>query len=76
MIKLRILDILEEQEHTKYWLHQQMDTLSYRNFKNIVENKTTGIKFETLNKLCRILNVPVGELFEETDQEKSETPVK
>ena len=62
MIRLRILQILDEQNHTKYWLYKRMDMLSYRNFKNIVENETSSIRFETLDKLSRILNVPVGDL--------------
>ena len=65
MVRLRILDLLEEQEHTKYWLYKQMDMMSYRNFKKIVDNETSSIRFETLDKLSRILNVPIGELFEQ-----------
>lgn len=71
MVRLRILDILEEQEHTKYWLYKRMDMLSYRNFQNIIENKTSGIRFETLEKLSRILEVPVGDLFEQTEDDES-----
>lgn len=70
MIRLRILQILDEQNHTKYWLYKRMDMLSYRNFKNIVENETSSIRFETLDKLSRILNVPVGDLFERTEEER------
>jgi DNA-binding Xre family transcriptional regulator len=62
MVRLRILDILEEQNHTKYWLYKRMDMLSYRNFQNIVENKTSSIHFETIEKLSRILDVPIGDL--------------
>jgi DNA-binding Xre family transcriptional regulator len=72
MVRLRILDILAEQEHTKYWLYKRMDMLSYRNFQNIVENKTSSIRFDTLEKLSRILDVPIGDLFEwieDTEQE-------
>lgn len=69
MVRLRILAILEEQEHTKYWLYKRMDMMSYRNFKNIVENETSSIRFETLDKLSRILNVSIGELFEQTDED-------
>ena len=39
MVRLRILEILEEQGHTKYWLYKQID-LSYQNFKRIISNKT------------------------------------
>lgn len=69
MVQLRIQKILEEQGHTKYWLYRRMDMLSYRNFKKIVENETSAIRFETLDKLSRVLNVPVGELFEQTEGE-------
>lgn len=68
MVQLRILEILEEQGHTKYWLYKRMDMLSYRNFQNIVENKTSSIRFETLDKLSTILNVPIGDLFEKTNE--------
>jgi DNA-binding Xre family transcriptional regulator len=40
-----------------------MDMMSYRNFKNIIDNETSSIRFEILDKLSRILEVPVGELF-------------
>ena len=72
MVRLRILDLLEEQEHTKYWLYKQMDMMSYRNFKKIVDNETSSIRFETLDKLSRILNVPIGELFEQTEGNSNE----
>ena len=65
MVRLRILEILEEQNHTKYWLFKQMD-MSYQNFNKIVNNETSSIHFENLDKLSRLLNVPVGELFEQT----------
>lgn len=66
MVRLRILEILEEQNHTKYWLFKRMDMLSYRNFQNIIENKTNSICFETIDKLSSILDVPIGELFLKT----------
>jgi DNA-binding Xre family transcriptional regulator len=70
MVRLRILDILEEQNHTKYWLYKRMDMLSYRNFQNIVENRTSSIHFETIEKLSRILDVPIGDLFEQVEDKK------
>lgn len=71
MVRLRILEILEEQGHTKYWLYKRMDMLSYRNFQNIVENKTSSIRFETIDKLSRILDVPFGDLFERIEDEST-----
>ena len=69
MVRLRILDILNEQGHTKYWLYKQMD-LSYQNFNRMVSNETTSIKFENLNRLTKILQCPIGDLFEVTDDEE------
>lgn len=66
MVKLRILEILESQHHTKYWLFKQMD-LSYQNFNRMVNNETTSIRFENLDKLSTLLNCPVGDLFEKLD---------
>lgn len=66
MVRLRILEILSEQEHTKYWLFKQMD-LSYQNFNRMVTNQTTSIRFDNLDKLCHILNCSIGDLFEITD---------
>ncbi len=63
MIRLRILDILAEQEHTKYWLYKRMD-MSYQNFNKIVNNETNSIRFDNLEKLSTILNCPIGDLFE------------
>ena len=63
MIRLRILDILEEQNHTKYWLYKQLD-LSYQNFNRIVNNETSSIRFDNLEKISAILQCPIGDLFE------------
>lgn len=66
MVQLRVLEILQEQGHTKYWLFKQMD-LSYQNFNRMVMNETSSIRFENLDKLSTILNCSVGELFEKKD---------
>ena len=71
MIRLRVLDILEEQNHTKYWLYKQMD-LSYQNFNRIVNNETTSIRFDNLEKLCTILQCSLDDLFEIINEENLE----
>lgn len=63
MLRLRVLDVLEEQHHTKYWLYKQMD-LSYQNFNRLVNNETSSIRFKNLEKISDLLGVPVGDLFE------------
>ena len=65
MIKLRVLEILKEQNHTKYWLYTKMN-LSYQNFNRLVNNETRSIRYENIEKLCRILNCSPDQLFEIT----------
>lgn len=66
IIRLRVKEILEEKGKSNYWLSQQLG-MCYRNFHNIVTNKTSSIRFDTMEKLCEILEVSVSELFEEID---------
>lgn len=65
MVQLRISEILDEMGKTRYWLFNQMDMSNYNHFEKIIENRTSSIRFETLIKLSQILEVPVGELFEQ-----------
>lgn len=71
MIRLRILDILAEQNHTKYWLFKRMD-MSYQNFNKIVNNETSSIRFDNLEKLSIILNCSISDLFELIPDETSD----
>ena len=61
---MRILDILKEQNKTKYWLYIRLG-LSYQNFSKLINNQTTSIKFENLKALCEILECKPNDLFEE-----------
>lgn len=63
-MKFRILEILKEKGKTKYWLYIQMG-LSYQNFNKMVNNQTSGIKFENLKTLCEVLSCTPNDLFEE-----------
>jgi len=65
MLQLRIDEILDEQEHTKYWLFKRMEPMSYQNFNKIYNNETSSIKFDTLEKLKNALGVSYNDLFRE-----------
>lgn len=69
MIKLRVHELLTEKGRTKYWLYKQMG-LSYQNLTNLIDNKTSSIRYENIDKLCSILDCSVAELFEHTKQEQ------
>ena len=68
MLRLRILEILNVQNHTKYWLYKQMD-LSYQNFNRMITNQTSSIRFDNLEKLSQILNCSISELFEQVNDD-------
>lgn len=68
-MRLRVLDILKEKNKTKYWLYIQMG-LSYQNFNNLVNNKTSSIKFSNLELLCNILECTPNDLFEDFHNKK------
>ncbi len=63
-VHFRIDEILKEKGKTRYWLYIQLG-LSYQNFKKILENQTSAIKFENLKAICDILECTPNDLFEE-----------
>ena len=70
MLRLRVVDILKEQNHSKYWLFKQMD-LSYQNFNRMIMNQTSSIRFENIEKLSQIVNCSISDLFESIDLSES-----
>lgn len=66
MIKLNVLAVLESLGKSKYWLFNELnkyDPMSYTNFNNIVENKTKSIKYDNIDKFCKILDCEPNDLF-------------
>jgi len=66
MLRLRILEILEEKNLTKYWLYKRME-ISYQNFNRMVNNETSSIRFDNLEKLSTLLECSIEDLFEKVD---------
>ena len=64
VMHFRIDEILAEKGKTRYWLYIQLG-ISYQNFKRLIENQTTAIKFENLKALCDILECTPNDLFSE-----------
>lgn len=62
MVYLRIDEILKEQNKTKYWLVKNMES-NYKVVSDMVEKETISIRFDTIDKLCEILNCSPGDLF-------------
>lgn len=72
MLRLRVMELLQEQGHTKYWLFKQMD-MSYTNYDNLIKNRTRSIRFDTLEKLQQSLECSLDELFEKVPDEPENT---
>lgn len=65
MIQLNVEEILKRKRLSKYWLYNQMG-LSYKNLDNMINNQTKAIRFENIEKLCRILECTPNDLFKIT----------
>ena len=72
MIKINVLNLLEQKGKTKYWLFVQMG-MTYTNFNNLITNKTKAIKYENIEKLCNILECEPSDLFVKVDEDNSST---
>lgn len=62
MIYVRVADILKEKKKTKYWFIKNMEG-GYQSLSHLMDNTTTGIKFETLEKMCKILECEPGDII-------------
>lgn len=67
MIKLDVLNLLEKDGKTKYWLYKQLG-MSYQNFSRMINNETKSIQYENIDALCQIFNCTPNELFKMTDE--------
>ncbi len=62
MIKLNVLELLEKQGRTKYWLYKQLG-MSYQNFNKMVNNETQSIRYENIETMCLLLNCTPNDLL-------------
>jgi DNA-binding Xre family transcriptional regulator len=62
MVRLNVLELLQRQGHTKYWLYKQLG-MSYQNFNKMVNNETQSIKLERIETLCMLLHCTPNDLF-------------
>ena len=63
MIKIKVQELLEQNQKTRYWLVHQMQT-TYVTVNKICDNEAKGLKLETIEKLCLIFECTPNDLFE------------
>lgn len=62
MIYVRINEILKKKKKSKYWFIKNMEG-GYQSISNLMNNETTAIRFETLEKMCEILECEPGDII-------------
>jgi len=62
MIDIKIKSILKTKNKSKYWLVKNMGG-GYQAISRLMNNETTGIYFDTLDKLCEILECTPGDII-------------
>jgi putative transcriptional regulator len=61
MIQLQIKELLKKQKKTKYWFVKNMEG-GYQSLTRLMNNETSSIKFETLEKMCDIFNCEISDI--------------
>ena len=62
MIKLTVMELLNNKNRSKYWLVKQMQT-DYNSVNKLWNNYVTSLHLETIEKLCKILECEPTDLF-------------
>lgn len=63
MLRLRVTELLEQNQMTKYALYKQLG-MSYQNFNKMIRNETRSIRYEMIETLCLIFKCEPNELFD------------
>ena len=53
MVRLRVTELLEERNLTKYWLWKRLG-MSYDNYNKMIKNETHSIRYDVIDSLMKI----------------------
>lgn len=62
-MKLKLKELLEQQNKSVYWLKHETN-ISHATIYKMVNNETTMISFDNLEKICIALNCTPNDVFE------------
>lgn len=62
MIKIDIKNKLNEMDKSIYWLHKESG-ITYANLSNLTNNKTTSVKWDILEKICKVLECTPNDII-------------
>lgn len=63
LVIIKIEKLLQTQNKSLYWLAQETG-LSYPTIHRLTSGKTSSMAFDTLNKLCYVLNCNTQDIIE------------
>ena len=66
MLKLKVKEVLESQNKTPYWLSKQTG-ISPNNIGKICNGETVNIRFDTLEKICKVLDCTPNDIIVSDD---------
>lgn len=62
MMQLNVMKMLKKRGKSYIWLYHRMG-MSYRNYMNMIQNKTKAIQYEKLEIMCRELKCSPDDLI-------------
>jgi putative transcriptional regulator len=69
MVKIVLNEYLKNKKVTKYRL-SKMSQIEPATLNNLAKNKTQGIKFDTLDRICKALNCEISDILVFEDEPK------
>lgn len=66
-LKLKINEMLQSQNKSIYWLWHTsglVSTMSYRNFQNMILQKTRSVQYDNLEKIIVALQCEIKDILE------------
>lgn len=64
-MKIILKELLESKNKTVYWLMKETG-ISQKGIYDLVNNKTDGIKFDTLEKICSVLECEPSDILKKS----------
>lgn len=67
MVHLNLKELLKRNGKSKYWLVKHLET-NYTSLNKMLDNETTSISFATIDKLLKLFDCTIDELFVVEDE--------
>lgn len=62
MIHVKVKELLKKQKKSKYWFVKNMEG-GYQALTRLMENQTSSIHFDTLEKMCDLFDCEIGDII-------------